>query len=200
MTPLPVTVRALVLSFAAVLQLVSVPVSAAGPGAAGSGAISGRIVNETSGAVLERARVTLDGTLIEAFADSAGRYLLAPVAPGPATVRIFYTGLAPASRRLDVAAGATAEVDFVSQWISGNLRNLTLSKPSGWESNRGVSLRVIKDLWKAEGIDIGQRKFGFNKEFLAKARLLGFEVEEGKPGRSEERIKFAELIEDVVEV
>ena len=32
-----------------------------------AGAVSGRIVNEVSGAALERARVTLEGTLLEAF-------------------------------------------------------------------------------------------------------------------------------------
>ena len=105
MTPPSVKTRALTLPLAIILML-------APSAAAAAAAIAGRIVNGSSGAVLERARVTLDGTLLETFTDSAGRYRLAPVAPGSVTVRVFYTGLAPVDRRVDVADGETAEADF----------------------------------------------------------------------------------------
>ncbi len=99
----------------AFLLTIFAPVAVRSAGSAGGGApgaISGRIINEISGAVLERARVTVEGTFLEAFSDSAGRYVLSPVPPGAATLRVFHTGLAPASRVVAIPAGGSVEADF----------------------------------------------------------------------------------------
>ena len=44
-----------------------------------TGAIAGRIFQSATGANLERARLTVDGTLLEAFTDADGRFMLSHV-------------------------------------------------------------------------------------------------------------------------
>ena len=94
---------------------------------------------------------------------------------------------------------AVSEVDTLGVWLKGNLRNYktlpVASRPADWERAK-VKLSELKDIWKTKGLDFGQRARGFNKTFLAKAAALGFEVDEGRAGKSEEKIKLAGLIED----
>ena len=49
-----------------------------------SGTIEGRVLNTRNGEYLENARVTVDGTGLEAFTDSSGQYRLTNVPAGPA--------------------------------------------------------------------------------------------------------------------
>ena len=51
------------------------------------GSIEGRVFNATTGANLERARVTVDGTQLETFTDAEGRFRLTNVPAGTAQVR-----------------------------------------------------------------------------------------------------------------
>lgn len=76
------------------------------------GLIEGRVLNTRSGEYVERARVTVAGTALETFTDSAGRYQLSPVAPGTAEVKVFFTGLGVQTQSVTVAAGETARRDF----------------------------------------------------------------------------------------
>ena len=48
-----------------------------------SGTIEGRVLNTRNGEYLENARVTVDGTGLEAFTDSSGQYRLTNVPAGP---------------------------------------------------------------------------------------------------------------------
>lgn len=80
---------------------------------AGSGTIEGRVLNVTSGAYLENARVVVDGTNLQTFTNNFGEYRLTGLPSGTATVRVFYTGLAPQSATIDVGAGQTVTRDFV---------------------------------------------------------------------------------------
>ena len=57
------------------------------------------------GEYLEGARITVEGTSLEAFTDAAGNYRLANVPPARARVTTFYTGLPPQTRAVIVAAG-----------------------------------------------------------------------------------------------
>ena len=54
-----------------------------------TGAIAGRIFQSATGANLERARLTVDGTLLEAFTAADGRFMLRHVPSGPARLRVF---------------------------------------------------------------------------------------------------------------
>jgi len=58
----------------------------------GIGTIEGRVSNARTGEFMERARVTVEGTALETFTDSAGQFRLTLVPSGVAKIRVFFTG------------------------------------------------------------------------------------------------------------
>src|SRR5688500_18596979 len=79
---------------------------------AATGTIEGRVVNLRSGDYVERARITVEGTTLEAFTDTGGRYRLTQVPPGVATIKAFFTGFEVETATVPVAAGTIARHDF----------------------------------------------------------------------------------------
>ena len=77
-----------------------------------TGLIEGRVLNAASGTYLEGARITIEGTALEAFTDPDGRYRLAGVPAGEVRVRVFYTGAAPYAAAVRIAAGQAATHDL----------------------------------------------------------------------------------------
>ena len=85
-----------------------------------TGTIEGRVLNPVTGAVLERARITVEGTTLETFTDVDGYYRLPGVAAGTAQVRAFFTGFPSAVATVQVGAGQTAQRDFeLSPTVAG---------------------------------------------------------------------------------
>jgi TonB-dependent receptor len=80
--------------------------------AAETGTVEGRVSDPASAEFLERVRVTVEGTQLETFTDTAGFYRLSGVPAGNARVRAAYTGLPPRESTVTVAAGRTAVADF----------------------------------------------------------------------------------------
>jgi iron complex outermembrane recepter protein len=78
----------------------------------GTGIIEGRVLNSTNGNYLNNARVTIDGTNVEAFTNNFGEYRLTNVPAGSVKVRATYTGLVPESATVTVSSGARANRDF----------------------------------------------------------------------------------------
>lgn len=76
-----------------------------------AGSIEGRVFNTTNQQFVPNARVTLDGTSREAFTDEQGFYRLAAPA-GRRTLRVFYTGLEPQARDVQVSEGQRVVSDF----------------------------------------------------------------------------------------
>ncbi|MBI4622183.1 MAG: TonB-dependent receptor plug domain-containing protein [Verrucomicrobia bacterium] len=87
-----------------------------------SGTITGRVLNVTTGNYLNNARLTVEGTTLEAFTDQSGNYRLTGVPAGTVAVKVFYTGLAVQSANVSVAAGGAAVQDF-SLASSGDTRS-----------------------------------------------------------------------------
>ncbi len=79
---------------------------------AATGTIEGRVFDPARAEYLERARVTLEGSAQETFTDETGQYRFTGVPTGTARVRVFFTGLAPQTVSVAVAAGQTAQQDF----------------------------------------------------------------------------------------
>lgn len=77
-----------------------------------TGIVEGRVSNPATGEHIERARVTVEGTALEAFTDADGFYRLARVPAGEAKVKAFFTGADFSPRSAVIAAGAVARVDF----------------------------------------------------------------------------------------
>src|SRR5688572_20821037 len=100
----------LLISLVALLLVFPTAVRAQTPG--GTGSISGRVQNVTSGSYLYNARVRVLGTNLEAFTNSSGEYQLHTVPAGEATLQVFYTGLAQQNTIVQVPAGQTVRQDF----------------------------------------------------------------------------------------
>ena len=77
-----------------------------------TGTLEGRVQHAATGAYLEGARLTIEGTAFETFTDADGRYLLAGVPAGEARVRVFYTGAPPSLTTVRVTAGETITHDI----------------------------------------------------------------------------------------
>ncbi|MDP3071772.1 MAG: carboxypeptidase regulatory-like domain-containing protein [Opitutaceae bacterium] len=99
---------------AAIVALVAASLASAQSTAANTrtGTIEGRVLDVRSGNYTERARVTVTGTSLETFTDSAGRFRIANVPAGPATVNVFFTGLDRHSESVIVSPGASVQRDF----------------------------------------------------------------------------------------
>ena len=79
---------------------------------AGPGTIEGRVFNSRSGAWVENARISVEGTGLVTFSDADGVYRLTPVPAGAVTLRVFFTGFAPQTETIAVAAGQTVTRDL----------------------------------------------------------------------------------------
>jgi len=79
---------------------------------AATGSIEGRVTNPATGTIVERARITVEGSTLETFSDADGYYRLLNVPAGPAQLRASFTGFPPATATVSVSAGATAQRDF----------------------------------------------------------------------------------------
>ena len=77
-----------------------------------TGAISGRVQSESTGQYLLNARVTVEGTGLEAFTDTYGTFRLAQVPSGRVTLGVFYSGLDLRRITLELAPGQNLEQNF----------------------------------------------------------------------------------------
>jgi iron complex outermembrane receptor protein len=74
--------------------------------------IEGRVLNTSNGLYLNNARVSVEGTTLEAFTNENGEFRLAGLAPGEVRLRVAYTGLESQTATVRVAAGGAARRDF----------------------------------------------------------------------------------------
>ena len=76
------------------------------------GSVTGVVMHGASGDRLANARVSLDTGGREAFTDEGGRFRIDGLEPGTVSLTVFYTGLKPEQRRLNLGAGENAEQEF----------------------------------------------------------------------------------------
>jgi iron complex outermembrane recepter protein len=93
------------------------PLGSVLPGAAraqsmATATIEGRLLNPRSGEYLENARVSVEGSGLEAFSESDGSYRLRNVPAGVIQLKVFYTGLPTQTAEVVVAAGQTVQHNF----------------------------------------------------------------------------------------
>ena len=77
-----------------------------------TGTIEGRVLNSTNGNYLNNARVTIEGSNLEAFTNEFGEYRLSNVPVGNVTVRAAFTGLSSQNASIAVNAGQRATRNF----------------------------------------------------------------------------------------
>lgn len=75
---------------------------------AGTGFIEGRVFNPGTGEYLEFVRITVAGTSLETFTDSAGEFRLSNVPAGEVRLTAFRTGVPALSQTVTVLAGQVA--------------------------------------------------------------------------------------------
>ncbi len=79
---------------------------------AGTGGVTGRVVNIATGAYLNNARVAIEGTRVETVTNEDGEYRLAHVPAGDVRLRVSYTGFEARTVLLRVAPGEVARQDL----------------------------------------------------------------------------------------
>ncbi len=147
---------------------------------ADSGMIEGRVLNVTTSTYLENARVAVDGTTAQVFTNNFGEYRLSGLAAGPATVRVFHTGVAAQSATVEIAPGRIVTQDF----------NLTSASLAATAEGAAVQLDAfivasIKET-DASAIAINEQRFAANIKNVVAADEFGT-VTEGNVG---EFLKF----------
>ena len=120
--PRPIGISCLLAAL--VFSLANPSPGSAATGVPAIGAVEGRVFNPATGEYLENARITVEGTALEALTDSLGQYIFPSVPVGLVKVRAFYTGLAVETASVNIAGGQTAQQDF-------NLTSFAHSPESG---------------------------------------------------------------------
>ncbi|MDO8545031.1 MAG: carboxypeptidase regulatory-like domain-containing protein [Opitutaceae bacterium] len=87
-----------------------------------TGTIEGRVSN-AEGEFLENVRLTVDGTSLETYTDSAGKYRFTNVPAGTVKMKAFFTGLILGTKDLTVSVGAIVVSDIVLSEIQTGLEN-----------------------------------------------------------------------------
>ncbi len=132
--------------------------------------IEGRVFNPATGANFELARLTVEGTLLETFTDSDGRFRLVNVPAGTAQVKVFYTGLGTSTQAIAVAAGQTTQHDIALS-ASG-------TKPAATVAGAPVRLAkfVVGDSREMSGtaIAINEQRFAPNMKSVVSTDEFGY--------------------------
>jgi TonB-dependent receptor len=82
-----------------------------------TGMIEGRVFNPGTGEYLEFVRITVEGTALETFTDSAGEFRLTNVPVGSAKVTAFRTGVPPQSQTVTVTGGQSVRQNFELSYL-----------------------------------------------------------------------------------
>jgi hypothetical protein len=102
------SVRTITIAIAMIVLAVAVPSPARAQSRNGS--IQGR-VTDSSGAVLQGARVTVAPSGANAVTDANGEFVVLGLAPGDYTVTVTFVGFIEFSRKVSVAAGQSSQAD-----------------------------------------------------------------------------------------
>jgi TonB-dependent receptor len=144
-----------------------------------TGSIAGRVMSPAGDSFLERVRVTVEGTSLETFTDAGGAYRLDGVPAGPVQVRLFYTGMAPQTASVTVAAAQTVQHDVT----------LVAAGPSGSKTDVVKLDQFVVSTSKemeASAIAINEQRFASNLKTVVSTDEFGT-VAEGHAG---EFLKF----------
>src|ERR1044072_4175149 len=106
--------------FSAVLALGALALVSPGRLAA-QGEVTGRVTDKTSGAGLAGAQVSVVGTTIRGLSGQDGRFRLANVPAGAATVRVAFIGYSTVTQPVTVTAGGSGALDLGPAAAGGGL-------------------------------------------------------------------------------
>ena len=185
-TLLPRLVRCAFVSLSASLPVAALVVGAltAAPAlraqAANTGAIEGRVQSAATGNFLSNARVRVAGTTREAFTNSFGEYRLLGLPAGPATLEVFFTGVAPQTVSVNVPAGGTVTRDVAV----GTSSDGTVNKDGALVLSQFIVQSQRET--DATAIAINEQRFAANRKDVVSTDAFG-EINQGNIG---EFVKF----------
>jgi P4 family phage/plasmid primase-like protien len=84
---------------------------------------------------------------------------------------------------------AKESIDTLSHWLRGNLQ----------AGEKSLSFSALKSLWREKGLNFEQNKKGFAGRLENKIKLLGYTVDTGRAGKSEEKVLKCSLVPDTQE-
>jgi TonB-dependent receptor len=158
--------------FLALAAIATVGVAQTAPNATGS--IAGRVMDAGGNVSLERVRVTVEGTSLEAFTDAGGAYRIDGVPAGTVQVKLFYTGMAPQTTAVSVTAAQTAVHDVTMAAAGSNVVRL------------GEFVVASSKEMEASALAINEQRFASNLKTVVASDEFGT-VAEGHVG---EFLKF----------
>ena len=141
-----------------------------------TGSIEGRVSNATSGAYVERARLTIEGTTLETFTDDGGNYRFSGVPAGSARITVFFTGLAQQAATVAVANGQTAQLDLTLGARPGDAGTVQLD---------AFVVATSKEM-SASALAINEQRFAPNIKNVLSTDEFGFVAE----GNAADFLKF----------
>ncbi len=152
---------------------------------AATGTIEGRVYDAGRSGYLEKARLTIEGTGLQAFTDESGQYRFTNVPAGNATVKVFFTGLAPQTEVVPVTAGQTVQRDITLAAATGSRAPLKNAAPGETVKLDQFVVSTSKEMDGA-AIAINEQRFARNIMTVVAADEFGTVVD-GTPG---EILKF----------
>ena len=176
--------RATVASWQALAVLVTL--GAAGSAASASaqtaqgGSVEGRVQSAATGNFLTHARIRVAGSTREVFTNSSGEYRIVDLPPGPATLDVFFTGMAPQTVSVTIPASGALQ------------RNVVLGAAADTAAGKDGTL-VMKEYvvqsqreTDATAIAINEQRFAANRKDVVSTDAFG-EINQGNIG---EFVKF----------
>jgi len=140
---------------------------------AGTGSIAGRVLNVGNGRYLGSARVTVEGTNLEAFTDDFGSYHIDGVPAGEVKVKTVYTGLDADTVTVKIDAGQTVT------------HNVELTSKERYGDDKVVKLDtfVVQSQRDYEGdaLSTNEQRYASNVKVVVSSDSFG-SVNEGNPG------------------
>jgi iron complex outermembrane receptor protein len=134
-----------------------------------AGTLTGRVQNRDAGLYLNNARVSVEGTDLQAFTDESGEYRLAGVPAGTVRLRAFHTGLQPQTLTVPLAPGGTERRDFF----------LSATATAATDPAAGAPIKLDEFLvaaareTNAEAIAINEQRFSGNLKTVVATESFG---------------------------
>jgi iron complex outermembrane receptor protein len=162
--------------------IIALFVHASGAAQTATGTIVGRVSNPSTGAILERARLIIEGTTLETFTDVDGEYRFTQVPAGTVQLKAFFTGFPSATATVTVAAGQTVQRDFELAPVTSGATPATTEGPIKLDEFVVATSREMS----AAALAINEQRYAPNVKTIVATDEFG-DVAEGNIG---EFIKF----------
>ena len=163
---------------ALVAALASFVVAAPLAAQAGTGIVTGRIIDSASQQPLVSATIRVVGTTSGTLTRNDGTYTLSGLRPGAQTLRVTRIGFAAQTRPVTVAAGASVTADFILVSQAAVLSDVVIT---GYGSQRRESITGSVSTVNADQANVGVVA---NASQLLSGRVAGVRVtsNNGEPG------------------